>query len=57
MSYKWERREKKKDNEKNKTKIHNKGMAQKYSDAVERDIKRREEKKFKIQLDLNVDES
>jgi len=32
-------------------------MAQKYSDAVERDIKRREEKKFKIQLDLNVDES
>jgi hypothetical protein len=32
-------------------------MMQKYSDAVERDIKRREEKKFKIQLDLNIDES
>ena len=57
MSYRWERREKKKDNEKSKTKIHNKGMAQKYSDAIDRDIKRREEKKFKIQLDLNVDES
>jgi len=32
-------------------------MAQKYSEAVERDIKRREEKKFKIQLDLNIDET
>ena len=32
-------------------------MAQKYSDAVERDIKRREEKKFKFQLDFEPDES
>jgi hypothetical protein len=56
MSYRWERREKKKDNEKSKTKIHNKGMAQKYADTVERDIKRREEKKFKLQLDLEQNE-
>jgi hypothetical protein len=57
MSYKWERREKKKGNEKNKTKIHNKGMMQKYSEAVERDIKRREEKKFKFDLDMSKDEA
>lgn len=52
MSYRWERREKRKENEKSKMKIHNKGMAQKYADDVEREIKRREEKKFKFKLDL-----
>jgi hypothetical protein len=32
-------------------------MMQKYSEAVERDIKRREEKKFKFDLDMSKDEA